>query len=200
AHFIHLGDLRGIEHNELKLHGGVYKVYDTTHNVWCVYKEPTCPADSNSQVNEIESFMCLSNSQHVIQLLGLVISSNLYLSCPKNRSVLIVCGILLQYASHGSLGRLLESDSLNWSQCLRWAKEIALGLQEIHAAGMFHMDLKSYNVVIDDLYNAIIIDFGRRGSTYGWNALETYVDMDQPELGVDAMQKADIYSFGVVLW
>ena len=94
----------------------------------------------------------------------------------------------------------LESDSLNWSQCLRWAKEIALGLQEIHAAGMFHMDLKSYNVVIDDLYNAIIIDFGRRGSTYGWNAPETYVDMDQPELGVDAMQKADIYSFGVVLW
>ena len=24
--------------------------------------------------------------------------------------------------------------------------------------------------------------------------------MDQPELGVKAMQKADIYSFGVVLW
>jgi len=62
------------------------------------------------------------------------------------------------------------------------------------------MDLKSYNVVVDDFYNAIIIDFGRRGSTYGWNAPETYIDMNQPELDVEVMQKADIYSFGVVLW
>ena len=112
AHFIHLGDLRGIEHNELKLHGGVHKVYDTTHNVWCVYKEPTRPADSNSQVNEIESLMCLSNSQHIIQLLGLVISSNPYLSCPKNRSVLVVRGILLQYASRVGFPKLVAVPAL----------------------------------------------------------------------------------------
>ena len=36
--------------------------------------------------------------------------------------------------------------------------------------------------------------------TYGWNAPETYVDKDQPEPSFEVMQRADIYSFGVVLW
>ena len=118
ACFIQLGDLSGIEHNESRLHRGVYKVFDTTRNVWCVYKEPTCPADIKSQLNEIESLMRLSKSPRVIQLLGLVISPNPYRSCPNNRSPLVVRGILLQYASHGSLGHLLELDSLNWSLLL----------------------------------------------------------------------------------
>lgn len=33
ACFIQLGDLSGIEHNESKLHRGVYKVFDTTRNL-----------------------------------------------------------------------------------------------------------------------------------------------------------------------
>jgi serine/threonine protein kinase len=200
ARFINLEDLSGIGHNESELHRGVYKVLDTIHNVWCVYKEPTSPADVKSQLNEIKSLMLLSNSPHIIPLLGLVISHNPYLSYPDNHSPLVVRGILLKYASNGTLGRLLESDSLHWHQCLLWAKQIALGLLEIHTAGMFHMDMKSSNVVIDDFYNALIIDFGRRGSTYGWNAPETYVDKDQSEPSLEVMQHADIYSFGVVLW
>lgn len=200
ARFIHLEDLSGIGHNESELHRGVYKVLDTIHNVWCVYKEPTTPADVKSQLNEIEALMLLSNSPHIIPLIGLVVSSKPYLSYPDNHSPLVVRGILLKYASNGTLGQLLESDCLSWHQCLLWAKQIALGLREIHIAGMYHMDIKSTNVVIDDFYNALIIDFGRRGSTYGWNAPETYVDKDQSEPSLEVMQQADIYSFGVVLW
>jgi serine/threonine protein kinase len=65
---------------------------------------------------------------------------------------------------------------------------------------MLHMDLKSFNVVIDEAYNAFIIDLARTGTTYGWNAPETYVDQDQPEPDLKVLQRADIYSFGVVLW
>ena len=64
-------------------------------------------------------------------------------------------------------------------------------------AGMIHMGLKSPKVVIDDLDNAFL---GRRGSTYGWSAPETYVDKGQLEPGLEVLQQADIYPFGVLLW
>ena len=200
ARFVNLKDIKGIEDLEARLHRGIYKVMDSIHNVWCIYKEPTAPVDIKSQVNEIRALTLLSNFPHIIQLLGFVVSTTRYLSFPGDDSPLVLRGVLLQYASQGALGRVLEVDDLQWHRRLRWAKQIALGLREIHAAALFHGDLKSYNIVIDDSDNAIIIDFGGRGGTYGWNAPETYVDQDQPEPGLMAMQKADVYSFGVVLW
>ena len=48
----------------------------------------------------------------------------------------------------------------------------------------------------------MIIDFGRVGSnsSYGWNAPEAYVYKGQPEPVLEVIQKADTFSFEVVLW
>jgi len=200
AQFTQFEDLNGVGDNESELHHGVYKVFDTSHDVRCVYKEPKNPADVKSLLNEINSLMLLSKSRHIIRLLGLVISSNPYLSYPDDHFPPILRGILLQYASGGTLYHRLDPNSLPWNQCLRWAKQIAHGLSDIHEAGMSHMDVKSPNVVIDGFDNALLIDLGRRGSTYGWQAPETCVDKGQPEPALAIMQKADVYSFGVVLW
>lgn len=200
AEFTRLEALHGLEDDQAKLHPGVYKVFDTNHELWCVYKEPKTPADVKSLLNEIESLIVLSKSKHNIRFLGFVISSSPYLSYPDSHSALVLRGILLQYASGGTLFQRLHTGSTPWNQCLCWAKQIAIGLRDIHEAGMCHMDVKSPNVVIDDADNALIIDLGRRGSTYGWQAPETYVDKGQPEPALAVMQKGDIYSFGVVLW
>jgi hypothetical protein len=179
--FVQYRDIIGIEENESKLAQGVYKVMDITRNESYIYKEPKIPDDIKSQCNEIEALLLLSNSPHIIKLRGLVVSTNPYITQLSLPSQPIVRGFLLQYASYGTLGNLLATDSqqLLWSQRLSWAKQIALGLQAIHDAGMFHMDLKSFNVVIDEKYDAFIIDLARNGTTYGWNAPETYVDKDQ---------------------
>lgn len=195
-----LDALQGLEDNDAKLHHGIYKVFDTRHEVWCIYKEPKTPTDIKSLLNEIESLILLSKSEHIIRFLGFAISSSPYLSYPDPHSTLVLRGILLQYASGGTLFQHLHAGSTSWNHCLRWAKQVARGLNDIHRAGMAHMDLKSPNVVIDDDDNALIIDLARRGSTYGWQAQETYVDKDQPEPALAVLQKADIYSFGVVLW
>ena len=113
----------------------------------------------------------------------------------------IVRGLLFQYAKRGNLGKLLRCESLeiSWSQRLSWAIQIALGLQAIHGVNIAHLDLKSDNVVIDELHNALIIDFSRTGQTYGWYGPEMYVE-NISDLTLDTLQKGDIYSFGVVLW
>jgi hypothetical protein len=111
--FIQLEDLTGVGQNETKLHCGVYKVLDTIHNIWRIYKEPINPADMESMLNEVEPLMLLSESPHIIRLLGVVISPSPYLSYPNNHSPLVVRGILLQYAQRGTLNHFLESDSLN---------------------------------------------------------------------------------------
>lgn len=201
-------DIRSIKHDDLigigdkkcKLHDGVYKVIDG-NGFEFVYKEPTSPADIKSMTNEVESLLLLVGSRNIVTIHGLVISANPYLTRRKIPSPPVVKGLLFQYAKKGSLGKLLRCESLeiSWSQRLSWGIQIALGLQAIHGVNIAHLDLKSDNVVIDEQYNAFIIDLSRTGQTYGWYGPEMYVD-NISELPLAVLQKGDIYSFGVVLW
>lgn len=197
--FVWCEDVVGIGDKDGKLHDGVYKVCVGEESF--VYKEPTSPDDIKSQVNEIESLTLLSESPHVIRLHGLVISQNPYLTRRGQADPPIVKGLLLQYASQGNLGSYLTSNAkINWTQRLLWALGITSGLRDMHRANIPHIDLKSHNVVIDECGRAFIIDLGRTGVTYGWNAPETYVDVDLSTLPPEVLKKADIYSLGVVLW
>ena len=197
--FVQFKDVSGIGESDRKLHDGVYKV--DIDNESFVYKEPTTPDDIKSQTNEIESLMLLSNVSYIIKLHGLVISDSPYLTQRGRASSPVVRALLLQYAQQGSLGKYLMSGAeISWPRRLYWAIQIASGLRDMHNANIPHIDLKSHNVVIDECDKALIIDLGRTGVTYGWNAPETYVDSDLSDLPLEVLQKADIYSFGVVLW
>ena len=57
-------------------------------------------------------------------------------------------------------------------------------LLDIYTANLAHLDIKSHNIVIDDQNNALIIDFGRTGVTYRWNAPETKVEVELSELSL----------------
>ena len=197
--FVLSKDVVGIGEKDGKLHEGVYKV--RVGEASFVYKEPTTPDDVKSQVSEIESLMLLSKSPYIIlKLHGLVVSDNPYLTRRSQPCSSVVKGLLLQYGRQGSLCDSLMSDAeITWTDGLSLAIQIASGLRDMHDANILHIDLESHNVVIDG-GKAFIIDLGRTRLTYGWNAPETYVDVDLWGLPLDLLKKADIYSLGVVLW
>ena len=197
---VRFDDVTGIGKKDHKIQNGVYKVFH--EDKLFIYKEPHCPDDVISQTNEIESLLLLSKSPRVIRLHSLVFSQNPYLTHQENPSQLVVRGILIPYASQGNLRNVLANGDIEirWSRRLLWAMQIASGLQDIHNANIAHIDLKSHNVVIGERNDALIIDFGRTGVTYGWNAPETMVDTELTELPLEVLQIADIYSLGVLLW
>jgi serine/threonine protein kinase len=50
--------------------------------------------------------------------------------------------------------------NITCAQKLKWAVQIAGGLDFLHANGVIHCDLKPANILLDSDYNAKIIDFG----------------------------------------
>ena len=193
----------GEKYRRLSPNRGVYKVL--YGNEYFVFKEAIDPEDEESLDNEIAGLVLVQDSPHVINLLGLVVSKPPYATMPTASHPRIVRGILIQYATRGELHDILTNNTVDipWSQRLRWAIQITKGLQDIHAVNMAHHDLKCQNVVITNHGNAVIIDIARVGTTYGWRASEYYVDVDLEDptpFPLIFLQKADIYSLGVVLW
>lgn len=197
-----LKEVHGIGENGSKI--GPYKAIHkvTVEQEEFVYKEPNTPDDIASQKHEIESLVLLSNSPNIISIQGLVYSAKPYLTNKISQPPPIVRGILLTYASKGSLSKLLGDFTipLSLDQRLRWALQIASGLRDIHYAKLAHLDLKSSNVVIGERTEALIIDLGGQGVTYGWCAPEIWFNEDREKLSIDILQTADIYSLGALFW
>mmetsp|Transcript_14616 Transcript_14616/g.24936 ORF Transcript_14616/g.24936 Transcript_14616/m.24936 type:complete len:590 (-) Transcript_14616:914-2683(-) len=111
----------------------------------------------------------------------------------------------------GSVHTLLRTPSvkLTYSQILKLATDIARGMTYLHERKppIVHLDLKSQNCLVDSNMNAKITDFGlsryklhsyisgRHGmrGTFGWMAPEV--------IGKSRFtEKADVWSYGMVLW
>ncbi|POG68733.1 kinase-like domain-containing protein [Rhizophagus irregularis DAOM 181602=DAOM 197198] len=121
-------------------------------------------------------------------------------------------GIVMQYASEGSLDSFLKNNwrYISWEIKLGILKDIARGLKNLHDAGLIHGDLHCNNIMITrDRVNysitAYIGDFGFTRSE------ERYTNRTQivgvipfiaPEVlaGKKYTKKADIFSFGVLMY
>ncbi|KAK1357832.1 Serine/threonine-protein kinase HT1 [Heracleum sosnowskyi] len=116
--------------------------------------------------------------------------------------------IITEYLAGGSLRAYLhqlEPYSLPINLVLKFAIDIARGLQYLHSQGVLHRDLKSENLLLGEDMCVKVADFGisclesQCGSAKGFTG--TYRWM-APEMikGKAQTKKVDVYSFGIVLW
>jgi serine/threonine protein kinase len=121
--------------------------------------------------------------------------------------------LLMEWMEGGSLYSALDNhrlDPLLPRLRVSMAREIADGLQYLHANGITHRDIKSLNVLLTSDGHAKLCDFGLAKlrtltvaslsaapsavGTYAWSAPEVILDGDQHS------PASDVYSMGIVMW
>lgn len=123
---------------------------------------------------------------------------------------------VMEYVDGPTLRRVIAGKKLGFHEALRWGYQVGLGLAFAHSRGVVHRDLKPENVLLaDDGAEgriAKICDFGLADILYSDRSFVNLtgsrismgtVNYMAPEQRKDAGrvdQRADVYSYGVLLY
>ncbi|CAN8305031.1 unnamed protein product [Cochlearia groenlandica] len=188
--------------------GTVYKGMLVDGRIVAVKKSKLVDEDKLEEfINEVV-ILSQINHRNIVKLLG---------CCLETQVPLLV----YEYIPNGNLFELLHHDDdddddgsddytmATWESRLRIAIDIAGALSYLHSAAscpIYHRDIKTTNIMLDEKYRAKVSDFGTsRSVTIDHTHLTTVVAGTMGYVDPEYFQsskftdKSDVYSFGVVL-
>ena len=205
--------LHSFSYNELENATEGFKEVLGEGSFGSVYKGCVSEANKTIVVKRLEKFVeegerefqaeitAIGRTHHrnLVQLLGFCIEGS--------RKLLVY-----EYISNGSLADLLFKAKKRplWKERVRITLEVARGVFYLHQeceVHIIHCNLKPQNILMDDTWTAKISDFGLvrlsvRNQTRISMGIEGTSEYSAPEWQKNSpiSVKADIYSFGVLLW
>lgn len=111
--------------------------------------------------------------------------------------------LVTEYASRGSLHDILrEKPGIDFKRKMLVAKQSSLGVFWLHMSKILHLDLKPANIFVDENWVTKVADFGLSQLKDDIQFAGGTLHYMAPEVlnGEDFDEKADVYSFGLVLW
>ncbi|EOA22834.1 hypothetical protein CARUB_v10003558mg [Capsella rubella] len=157
-------------------------------------------------LNEVR-ILCQVNHRSLVRLLGCCVD----LELPLLIYEFIPNGTLFEHL-HGNSDRIWKP--LTWRRRLQIAYQTAEGLAYLHSAAqppIYHRDVKSSNILLDDKLNAKVSDFGlsrlvdltetANNESHIFTGAQGTLGYLDPEYyrNFQLTDKSDVYSFGVVL-
>ena len=119
---------------------------------------------------------------------------------------------VMEYLEGKSLKRLVdESGALPEDVAVKYIRQVADALKEVHENNLLHLDVKPANIMLDKKGNAVLIDFGiskhydeagHQTSSAGVGISEGYAPIEQYEAGAlkTFTPVTDIYALGATLF